>query len=60
MSFIQQNLDCAKCIRIRNFSRPYFLAFSPIAGKYGSEKLRIPNVFTQCQQLQTLIDSISV
>ena len=39
---------CIKSVLIRSFSGPYFLAFSPIAGKYGPEKLQIRTLFTQC------------
>ena len=30
-----------KSVRIRSFSGPHFLVFSPNAGKYGPEKLQI-------------------
>ena len=39
---------CVKSIRIRSFSGPYFLVFSPNARKYGTKKLRIRTIFTQC------------
>ena len=47
---------CVKSVHIRSFSGPYFSAFryspylsvfSPNAGKYGQEKLRIRILFTQ-------------
>ena len=45
--------DWVKSIRIRSFSGPYFPAlglsvFTPNAGKYRPEKLRIKTLFTQC------------
>ena len=41
-------LHCVKSARIWSFSGPYFPVFSPNAGKYGPEKLRIGTLFTQC------------
>ena len=38
---------CVKSVRIRSFSGPHFPVFSPNAGKYGPEKLRIRTLFTQ-------------
>ena len=37
----QLNEHCLKSVRICSFSGPYFPVFSPNAGKYGPEKLRI-------------------
>ena len=37
---------CVKSVRIRSFSGPYFPGKN--AGKYGTEKLRIRTLFTQC------------
>ena len=55
------HFHCLKSVRILSFSGPYFptfglkterygvsLLFSPNAGKYGPEKLRIRTLFTQC------------
>ena len=52
---------CVKSVRIQSFSgpcfpafglntedTPYLSVFSPNAGKYGPEKLRIRKLFTQC------------
>ena len=33
--------DCLKTVRIQSFSGPFFSVFSPNAGKFGLEKLRI-------------------
>ena len=61
ISYVPVEPQCAKSVRIRSFSGPYFPAFglnrrdtlylsvfSPNAGKYGPEKSRIWTLFTQC------------
>ena len=52
---IPVSFHCVKGVRIRSFSAPYVPAFglylsvfSPNAGKYGPEKLRIRIFFMQC------------
>ena len=59
--------DCMNSVRIRSFSAPYFPAFrlnteryeisvfSPNAGKYGPEKLRIPTLFTQWKNIVRIL-----
>ena len=51
-----EGIHCVKKARIRSFSGPYFpafglntdiSAFSPNAGKYGPEKLRVRKLFTE-------------
>ena len=45
ISSVLRNFHCVKSIRIR---RPVLSVFSPYAGKYRPEKLRIKTLFTQC------------
>ena len=40
-----------KSVLISCFSGPYLSVFSPNAGKYGPEKLRIRTFFKQCEEL---------
>ena len=49
-------VHCVKIVRIRSFSGPHFPAFSPNAGKYGPEKLRIQTLFTQCFSCENLTE----
>ena len=46
---------CIKSVRIWSSSGPYFLVFSPNAGKSGPEKLWILILFTQWMFLITLV-----
>ena len=43
---------CVKRVRIRILSVLYLSVFSPNAGKYGPEKIRIRVLFTQCVSLK--------
>ena len=55
--WLHDHFHCVKSLHIPSFSGPYFpafglnteylSAFSPNAGKYGPEKLRIRILFTQ-------------
>ena len=40
-------LHCVNSFRIPIFPGPYYPAFSPNAGKYGPEKIRVRTLFTQ-------------
>ena len=53
-----EHAPCVKSVRFLSFPGPYFPAFSPNAGKYGPQKLRIRALFTQWLRFGPILNTL--